>query len=526
MVFQSVSTDPNGRRPDDEEFDLPDFSIQATGLFVRPGLADDFSALRSVEVTVSVAGSEFTVFAEIPVSPAGVDAGTVADALQAAFDASVVEVTVQATDFRNVAVPGPGSRTDKEAALGDPCDHVSLYGAEGFRIESVDLDFSTRPGDLSGYTAVSDLSFGGRRTTGTGRDRDTMEGSNGDDTISGGSIADTISGFGGDDLLDGQAGDDRILGGDGNDTVTGGADDDTLLGGSGNDALEGGDGEDLLTGEAGADTLDGGNEDDTVGGGDGPDLVRGGFNDDFLLGGSGDDRIAGEVGNDTVDGGGGNDSITGDLGNDDLRGGAGRDSLDGGPGRDRIDGGAGTDTAVFGVARADVLISEGSMLTVAGPDGTDTLFGIEAIEFADSVVFLDGRRIAPEEARQVAYLYEAGLDRDGTIDTPGLNFWIDRREGGLSPQALARAFLESDEFAAAFGAPETLDNRALVETLYRNVLNREGEAGGIGFWSGELDAGASRPAVLLAFAESPENIAGSPAVATLGEVEAGIWDFG
>lgn len=137
-----------------------------------------------------------------------------------------------------------------------------------------------------------------------------------------------------------------------------------------------------------------------------------------------------------------------------------------------------------------------------------------------------GAGLAAEEARTVAYLYEAGLDRNGEIDAPGLNFWIDRREAGLTERGLAQAFLNSPEFEAAIGAPESLTDRALVEQLYRNVLDREGEAGGIAFWEGQLARSVvSRADLLLAFAESPENVEGSPQVLDLAEVGPGQWDF-
>lgn len=58
--------------------------------------------------------------------------------------------------------------------------------------------------------------------------------------------------------------------------------------------------------------------------------------------------------------------------------------------------------------------------------------------------------------------------------------------------------------------------------LYRNVLDREGEEGGITFWTGRLAGeGFDRVDLLLAFAASPENVAGSPAVADLAEVAPG-----
>jgi hypothetical protein len=126
----------------------------------------------------------------------------------------------------------------------------------------------------------------------------------------------------------------------------------------------------------------------------------------------------------------------------------------------------------------------------------------------------------------VALLYEAGLNRNGAIDAGGLNFWIDAREGGFTPRQLGNAFLGSGEFAAAFGAPETLTDQDLVEVLFRNVLDREGEAGGVTFWTTVVgQASFTRSDLLLAFAASPENLAGSAAVADLTETAPGTWDF-
>lgn len=145
---------------------------------------------------------------------------------------------------------------------------------------------------------------------------------------------------------------------------------------------------------------------------------------------------------------------------------------------------------------------------------------------------LAGPRLSIEEAQTVAYLYEAGLNRDGNIDLPGLNFWIDQREAGLTERQLSRAFLESNEFTAAFGeafdtgAPDYLSNQALVEQLYRNVLNREGETAGVEFWTGLVASPEfTRADLLLAFAGSPENVAGSPFVEDLAETAPGAWEF-
>ncbi|MEO0823712.1 MAG: DUF4214 domain-containing protein [Pseudomonadota bacterium] len=131
-----------------------------------------------------------------------------------------------------------------------------------------------------------------------------------------------------------------------------------------------------------------------------------------------------------------------------------------------------------------------------------------------------------QSVQEVALLYEAGLNRDGNVDLPGLNFWIDAREGGVSEKQVAQAFLDSGEFEAAFGAPATLSDPELVEQLYRNVLNREGEQGGIDFWVSVVgQPNFGRDDLLLAFAESPENLTGSAFVETLEEIAPGEWAF-
>ena len=137
-----------------------------------------------------------------------------------------------------------------------------------------------------------------------------------------------------------------------------------------------------------------------------------------------------------------------------------------------------------------------------------------------------GAGLSPEDAQLIALIYEAGLDRDGDIDLGGLNFWIDSREDGVPFERIAENFLDSPEFESSFGAPEDLSDRELVEQLYLNVLDRDGEEAGVDFWTGELDrTDVSRGDLLVAFADSPENRLGSPFVEDLAEVSPGEWDF-
>ncbi len=107
-----------------------------------------------------------------------------------------------------------------------------------------------------------------------------------------------------------------------------------------------------------------------------------------------------------------------------------------------------------------------------------------------------------EHSDSVARLYTAGLGR--VADQGGFEFWLDEYTSGRWTLPRMAAFFESsDEFKANYGALSDLD---FVKQVYRNVLQREGDAGGIEFWTGQIGAGTSRGTILLRFSESPENI--------------------
>ncbi len=143
----------------------------------------------------------------------------------------------------------------------------------------------------------------------------------------GGALSDTISGSG------------NLFGNGGDDVISGTA---NLYGGDGNDSLT------------------------DTGGGPG-----------ILDGGTGDDSIAGGVFNDTILGGDGNDSIN--AGN-------GANSITGGLGDDTIHAGTDTDTVIYAGVMADYTITQNiDHLSVTGPEGTDLLYGINFIAFADQI---------------------------------------------------------------------------------------------------------------------------------------------
>lgn len=102
----------------------------------------------------------------------------------------------------------------------------------------------------------------------------------------------------------------------------------------------------------------------------------------------------------------------------------------------------------------------------------------------------------------VPRLYRAAFGR--LPDQGGFDFWFDEyRAGRWSLPRMASFFAESEEFIARNGSTS---NQAFVEELYRNVLGRDGEPGGVGYWTGRMDGGMTRGTLLLRFSESPENI--------------------
>lgn len=169
----------------------------------------------------------------------------------------------------------------------------------------------------------------------------------GDDTqneITTGDGDDTLSGTGADDILDGGAGDDTLI-------ASPGGGDDTYIGGEGNDTITFAASDDNLT----------------------INLSEGTAFDDGGENGIGHDTII-EIEN--VIGGSGNDIIIGDENANILQGGGGDDF---------IDGRGGMDTAVFSGTFGQSTISiVNGVLTVTGPDGTDTIENVENFAFTES----------------------------------------------------------------------------------------------------------------------------------------------
>ena len=170
----------------------------------------------------------------------------------------------------------------------------------------------------------------------------------------------------------------NLVGGSFNDTLTGLGGDDHLYGNGGADVLNGGDGADVLNGGAGT---------DTASYADAPQAVT------VTLAQQGSPQNTGGAGKDTLIS---IENLIGSTHNDTLTGDGGENVITGGLGDDTIDGGAGNDTAAFSgnYAAYQVSVSNG-VITVRGPDGTDTLTNIEQLRFADQTINVSAQILPP-----------------------------------------------------------------------------------------------------------------------------------
>ncbi len=213
----------------------------------------------------------------------------------------------------------------------------------------------------------------------------------------------------------------------------------------------------------------------------------------------------GTAGDDRLQGTGLPNLLKGGAGNDTLIGGAGHDTLTGGAGDDRLIGGAGRDVAHYAFGHAEVAI-DAAAGTMAAPDGTDHLEGIEIIALTDGQVVMD----ADDPAALVMRLYRVAQDR--LPDTTGLAHWTLALEQGAKATSIAAGFLNSREFADHHGA---LDDAGFARLLASH-LGAPDLAWDV---MDGLAAGESREQALVELADS-----WAARRATAADLAAGLWD--
>ena len=213
-----------------------------------------------------------------------------------------------------------------------------------------------------------------------------------------------------------------------------------------------------MTGSQGRDVLEGNSGDDTLYGLDGDDNLKGGSGLNTLYGGLGDDLYLVNVTTDVIVeyADEGTDTVfalvsyalpdhteslilypgQGDLngwGNDldnILEGNEARNLLTGHGGDDTIRGGADVDVAAFAGDLADYTITqtETGVFEISGPDGTDTLYGIEYAQFDDQTMrLLPGEGVTVNFDTAAPSVYQSAMeairDFDGN-DLGGDGNWL------------------------------------------------------------------------------------------------------
>lgn len=210
---------------------------------------------------------------------------------------------------------------------------------------------------------------------------------------------------------------------------------------------------------------------------------------DIVYGGGGDDLIATRGGNDTIYLVGSNGQISAGSGLDILV-----VTFDSAQLSDTFSSGSGDDRYL--------LISDGGVIAA---------FSVERVAFTDRTLAYDIDGVAG----QVYRLYQAAFAR--TPDDGGLAYWIDQADQGLGLIEIGAGFMASREFVVLY--QNALTTSDFVNQLYNNILGRDGDEGGLSFWSGALETGVMDEAtVLTGFSESPENIA-----RVAPDISDGIW---
>jgi len=170
-----------------------------------------------------------------------------------------------------------------------------------------------------------------------------------------------------------------------------------------------------------------------------------------------------------------------------------------------IEGLSGIDTVSYAGLRAQFKIGitgsqQASVVNTSNPNRGDTLSNIERLQFSDGHIAID---IGPSQnAGSVYMLYKAAFNR--AADNGGMGFWVSQKDSGKNIVSdIAQGFVSSPEFITKYGSNPT--NASYVNNLYQNVLGRVGEAGGVAYWTGEMDAGrVSKAQALVQFATLAE----------------------
>ncbi|NLD75706.1 MAG: DUF4214 domain-containing protein [Acidimicrobiales bacterium] len=108
---------------------------------------------------------------------------------------------------------------------------------------------------------------------------------------------------------------------------------------------------------------------------------------------------------------------------------------------------------------------------------------------------------ANSNIKAVVRLYRAYYLRNP--DFRGLSHWIQRRQQGITLNAISTEFARSPEFAVRYGV---LSDEAFVDFVYERVMKREPDTAGRAYWLGRLTTDIHRGQFMTFFSESAEYV--------------------
>lgn len=144
-----------------------------------------------------------------------------------------------------------------------------------------------------------------------------------------------------------------------------------------------------------------------------------------------------------------------------------------------------------------------------GTNGTDTLVGIERVQFSDKALAFDID--GATSAGGIYRLYKATFNREP--DASGLGYWIAEADAERKDAVrMADDFVWSEEFQKPYGI-RTVDKYgtgsyvgALVTGFYKNVLGRAPDQEGLNFYTSVIESRERTVGRVLAeISDSQEN---------------------
>lgn len=204
----------------------------------------------------------------------------------------------------------------------------------------------------------------------------------------------------------------------------------------------------------------------------------------------------GTVQSNVISGTDGPDNLIGTAGDNVILAAGGQDTLNGKEGNDILDGGSGIDTAIYNNTRESYSISGAApSFSIFGPDGNDTLSGIERIQFTNKnlAIDLNDGQAANNSVRIIG----------AAFDTPTIQEHPDYVGIGLNLFDSGQSVLEVSQLVVGV---MNLTNDVFVDTVYQNIVGVAPSGMEHDFYAGLLqgNGGTSTQAQLLEFAANSD----------------------